>query len=108
ATDDQRIAETVKGFGGRVWMTGEAASGTDRVAQVAARLDSEVVVNVQGDHPFVSGATIDAVIAPFASDAELTMSTAASLLTTEEAYRNPSVVKVVTNLRGDALYFSRA
>jgi 3-deoxy-manno-octulosonate cytidylyltransferase (CMP-KDO synthetase) len=109
ATDDARIADAVRAFGGEVAMTSEAcASGTDRVAEVAATLEEEVFLNLQGDEPLMSPAVVDAVIAPLLSDRAVEMTTAALPMDDMERFSDPMVVKVVADDRGDALYFSRA
>jgi 3-deoxy-manno-octulosonate cytidylyltransferase (CMP-KDO synthetase) len=84
------------------------ASGTDRVAEVAASLDCDIVVNVQGDLPFVEARTIDDLTGALASDPSLPMSTARRRLDDPQAIADPNVVKVVVAPDGDALYFSRA
>ncbi len=104
ATDDPRIAAAVRPFC-RVEMTrADHPSGTDRIAEVAGRLDCDAVVNIQGDEPLLDPAVVDAVAGALA-DAE--MSTAAAPLTDPLEYDNPNVVKVVLNAEGRALYFSR-
>jgi len=109
ATDDERIASAVRGFGGIVAMTGAThRTGTDRIAEVAAGLPCEIVVNLQGDEPLIEPATIEAVIAPLMSDPMLEMSTACVAIPDRSDYENPNVVKVVKDRTGRALYFSRA
>jgi 3-deoxy-manno-octulosonate cytidylyltransferase (CMP-KDO synthetase) len=109
ATDDERIADAVTKFGGTVRMTrSDHLTGTDRLAEVAADLDCDLVVNVQGDEPLIEPDTIDAAIEPFRDDAALVMSTVCTLILTNEAIADPNVVKVVTDVRGFALYFSRS
>ena len=109
ATDDQRIADAVQRHGGEAQMTSPTArSGTDRVAEVAATLDAEIIVNVQGDEPLIDPSTIDAAIAPLIADPELQVSTTSEPITEIEDVFNPSVVKVVTDARDFALYFSRS
>ncbi len=104
ATDDVRIAEAVRGFC-RVEMTSAGhPSGTDRVAEVAARCECDGVVNIQGDEPLIEPGVIDTVAGAL-EHAE--MSTAAALVRTPEEYANPNAVKVVVNAAGQALYFSR-
>lgn len=104
ATDDERIRSAVAPFC-RVEMTSEHhPSGSDRIAEVAGRLNCDAVVNVQGDEPLIDPEVIDLVAAALAS-AE--MSTAATPIKRLEEYDNPNVVKVVTDLSGRALYFSR-
>ena len=109
ATDDERIAETVRVFGGEAVMTrSDHPSGTDRLAEVAANLDSDIVVNVQGDEPLIEPGMIDQAVAPLAADPTIPMGTLKSRIDDPCDYLNPNVVKVVTDLQGFALYFSRA
>jgi 3-deoxy-manno-octulosonate cytidylyltransferase (CMP-KDO synthetase) len=109
ATDDQRIAEAVAAFGGEALMTRrDHPTGTDRLAEVAARLDCDVVVNVQGDEPMVAPSMIEQVVAPFAGDATAVMTSLRTRLTSRAEYLDPNVVKVVVDRRDVALYFSRA
>lgn len=104
ATDDARIAEAARSFC-RVEMTREDhPSGSDRIAEVAARCDCEAVVNIQGDEPLIEPAVIDAVAGALKSD---DMSTAATQIKDVAEYESPNVVKVVVNAAGRALYFSR-
>ncbi len=109
ATDDERIAAAVRGFGGIAAMTHAAhRTGTDRIAEVAAGLPCEIVVNLQGDEPLIEAETIEAVIAPLMSDPMLEMSTVCVAIKNPSDYDDPNVVKVVKDQRGLALYFSRA
>ena len=109
ATDDERIADVVRSFGGEVAMTSRThATGTDRLAEAAAATDAEIVVNVQGDEPLLDPAFIDGVVAPFRTDPGLPMSTVSLPLTSVEEMLSPGVVKVVADAHGDALYFSRS
>ncbi len=109
ATDDDRIAEAVRTFGGEVAMTrADHATGTDRLAEVAEHLVDDLIVNVQGDEPLIDPAMIEAAIAPMLADKAIPMGTLKTPLTCLEEYNNPNVVKVVTDLNGFALYFSRA
>ena len=104
ATDDSRIAEVVKKFC-RVEMTRpEHPSGTDRIAEAAARCTCDAVVNIQGDEPLIDPAVIDAVASALAQNE---MATAATPVKNPAEYDNPNVVKVVVNAAGRALYFSR-
>jgi 3-deoxy-manno-octulosonate cytidylyltransferase (CMP-KDO synthetase) len=109
ATDDERIAAAVRGFGGAAIMTRtDHVSGTDRIAEAVASLPCRVVVNVQGDEPLIEPRTIDAALEPLLADASIGMSTISRPFVSIDEFRSPHVVKVVTNLAGDALYFSRA
>lgn len=104
ATDDARIADVAKQFC-RVEMTRpDHPSGSDRIAEVAARCDCDAVVNIQGDEPLIDPAVIDAVAGALEQNE---MSTAATPIRTVEEYDNPNAVKVVTDAAGRALYFSR-
>jgi 3-deoxy-manno-octulosonate cytidylyltransferase (CMP-KDO synthetase) len=104
ATDDTRIREVVQHFC-RVEMTrSEHPSGSDRIAEVAARCACDAVVNIQGDEPLIDPAVIDAVALALN---ENEMSTAATTVRSVCEYDNPNVVKVVVNAAGRALYFSR-
>ncbi len=108
ATDDQRIADFVSAWGGAVQMTSaEHESGTDRVAEVAAERKNEVVLNMQGDEPLVTGAMLDQILAGFAAS-PVEMGTAALPLSETEDSGDPNLVKVVLDGDGYALYFSRA
>jgi len=109
ATDDRRIEEAVQAFGGTAVMTSAAhQSGTDRLAEVAAAIDCDLVVNVQGDEPVLAPETIDAAVAPFADDPALEMSTLRRRITDSTELHNPNVTKVVVDGGGFAMYFSRA
>jgi 3-deoxy-manno-octulosonate cytidylyltransferase (CMP-KDO synthetase) len=112
ATDDERVRAAVEAHGHTAFMTrSDHASGTDRVAEVAAALgwpDEEIVVNVQGDEPLIRPALIDRVAATLAADAQAAAATAAHPLTDSRDFFDPNVVKVVCGSKGRALYFSRA
>lgn len=112
ATDDARIRDTVQGFGGEVCMTrADHASGTDRIAEVIATLGigpDEIVLNLQGDEPLMPPALMRQVADTLAARPDAVMATASHAIHDLESFRNPNVVKVVTDQRGYALYFSRA
>jgi 3-deoxy-manno-octulosonate cytidylyltransferase (CMP-KDO synthetase) len=109
ATDDDRIAAAVRGFGGAAIMTrADHVSGTDRIAEVVSAMPCRAVINLQGDEPLIEPETIDAAVKPLLEDSTLEMTTICRPLASLDEFRNPNVVKVVTNYRGDALYFSRA
>jgi 3-deoxy-manno-octulosonate cytidylyltransferase (CMP-KDO synthetase) len=112
ATDDARIEEACKGFGAEVVMTREDHnSGTDRLAEVAGKLglaSDAIVVNVQGDEPLIPPSVIDQVAANLAAHPEARMATLAEPIEDLQALFNPNVVKVVSDLNGLALTFSRA
>ena len=109
ATDDPRILETAKNFGGEAMLTSARhESGTDRLAEVARKIKAEWVVNVQGDLPFVRPQTILRTLRPLRRSRSISMGTARTPIFQQEEWLNPNVVKVVTDRRGFALYFSRA
>jgi 3-deoxy-manno-octulosonate cytidylyltransferase (CMP-KDO synthetase) len=109
ATDDRRIADAVSQFGGDARMTSSGhQSGTDRLAEVAAALDCDLIVNVQGDEPLIEPDMIDEAVAPFAADAALEMSTLRKRIDDPSERQNPNVTKVVVDDDDFALYFSRA
>ena len=109
ATDDRRILDAVEAFGGVARMTGSGhRTGTDRVAEVAADLACGIVVNVQGDEPLLDPGMITAVLKPLLHDPSMQMTTARRALADPADRSNPHVVKVVTDVTGDALYFSRS
>ncbi|MBN9123024.1 MAG: 3-deoxy-manno-octulosonate cytidylyltransferase [Planctomycetes bacterium] len=108
ATDDRRIFDAVREFGGHPIMTrADHPSGTDRVAEVAAHRAADVLVNVQGDEPRIDPADID-LLAELMRDPTSDMATLAVPITDPDAYHSPNVVKVVCDDRGRALYFSRS
>jgi 3-deoxy-manno-octulosonate cytidylyltransferase (CMP-KDO synthetase) len=104
ATDDERIAGVVRHFSTVAITRDDHPSGTDRIAEVAARHDFDAVVNIQGDEPLIDAAVVDAVASEL-DRAEMT--TAATLIRDPAELDNPNVVKVVVNTAGRALYFSR-
>jgi 3-deoxy-manno-octulosonate cytidylyltransferase (CMP-KDO synthetase) len=109
ATDDQRILEAVKSFGGNAVITSPTHStGTDRVAEVARKLKSEIIVNVQGDEPLIRGTIIDHAIRPLLTDETVPMSTLITRIEEVKDWLNPHIVKVVVNQKNFALYFSRS
>ncbi len=109
ATDDERIMKAVADFGGEAMMTSSAhATGTDRIAEVAKRIDCEIVVNVQGDEPLISPEMIDEAIHPMVDDPGIPLGTLAKKITDPAELADPNVVKVVCDAQGFALYFSRA
>jgi 3-deoxy-manno-octulosonate cytidylyltransferase (CMP-KDO synthetase) len=108
ATDDLRIATRVNGFGGKVRLTKAHETGTDRLAEVAATLECDVVVNVQGDEPLVDPNAIGELVAPFAGDSGLQMTTLFRRIHNQAELSNPNITKVVVDRGGFAMYFSRA
>lgn len=112
ATDDERIARAVTAAGGHAVMTrADHASGTDRLQEVAAQLqlaDDDVIVNVQGDEPLIPAAVIEQVAANLMARPDFAMATLCEPITRMEDVLNPNIVKVVRDVEGRALYFSRA
>lgn len=109
ATDDPRVADALKPFGASVVMTRpDHPSGTDRIAEVADQTGAKIIVNVQGDEPFIEPETIDATIRLLLESPEVPMATARHRITDPEVIADPNVVKVVCDRHGRALYFSRS
>lgn len=107
ATCDREIADAVRAFGGQVAMTsGAHRSGTDRVAEAAADLDADVIVNLQGDEPLIDPASIDRALEPFAQSHDVVM-TSLMVPIDHHAAADENLVKVVVDLENWALYFSR-
>jgi 3-deoxy-manno-octulosonate cytidylyltransferase (CMP-KDO synthetase) len=114
ATDDARIEQHVQQFGGKVVSpTGDYQSGTDRIAAALTMIEAregttfDQVVNVQGDEPLIDTESVDAIIDTLQRD-DVDIVTLASPFETDDEWRSRDIVKVVTTLHGDALYFSRA
>ena len=109
ATDDERVAAPGRAAGGAAMMTSAThQSGTDRIAEVATKVDADIYINVQGDQPFTDPRDLDAVAAPMLADASIDMATLATPIADLEEFRNPTKVKVVCDASGNALYFSRS
>ena len=109
ATDDLRIATRVREFGGQVRLTKAThETGTDRLAEVVTSMDCDVVVNVQGDEPLIDPRAIDELVAPFAADPSVQMTTLFRRIQDPSDFHNPNVTKIVVDRGGFALYFSRA
>lgn len=110
ATDDERIAEHVRGFGGKVMMTDtNHQSGTDRCAEVVHKYDGlcDAVINIQGDEPFIDPTQIDALAFAF-SELHTQIATLIKPLKDEADVKNPNIVKVTQNKDHQAIYFSRS
>lgn len=108
ATDDERVAEAVRAFGGRCVMTSpDHPSGTDRLAEVMRQVDADVYVNLQGDEPLVRPGDIAILAAGMRADPSVQVGTLCHAIPAAEA-NNPNTVKVVLAANGDALYFSRS
>ena len=109
ATDDRRIAGAVEAWGGRAIMTSpDHPSGTDRLAEAMQAIDGDIIVNIQGDQPFLDPVMIEECVEPLLDDPQRQMATLMVPITNEADWRDPSVVKVVTDHEGYALYFSRS
>ena len=109
ATDDERIRAAVESFGGEVQMTrDDHPSGTDRLAEVAERIEADLIVNVQGDEPLIDPIMIEAAVAPLLDNPAIEMGTLMTRISDPMEYNNPNIVKVVVDQNGFALYFSRA
>lgn len=110
ATDHPKLEGAVRGFGGQAVLTDpQAASGTDRVAEVARSMpEMDVLVNVQGDEPEISGAAIDLAVDTLAGHPTADMSTLATPIRSRRQLEDPACVKLVRNERGEAMYFSRS
>ena len=109
ATDDLRIAVAVRRFGGEVRMTRpDHVTGTDRLAEVAATLECDIVVNVQGDEPLIDPDSITEAVASLVDDASLQITTLYRRISTPQELADTNVVKMVVDRAGFALYFSRA
>lgn len=110
ATDDQRIYDCVEGFGGKAVMTREDhKSGTDRIEEAVEKIgtDADVIINVQGDEPFIQPSQVDTLMHLFDAS-ETQIGTLGKLFESMEAVENPNSPKIVTDNRGFALYFSRS
>jgi 3-deoxy-manno-octulosonate cytidylyltransferase (CMP-KDO synthetase) len=109
ATDDDRIKHAVEEFGGEAVLTRrDHRTGTDRVAEIAAHLEAEIYVNVQGDEPLIDPGTIDAVVAEMLDDDSIQIATPCTAITQANDVMDPNIVKVVRDFDGNCLYFSRA
>jgi 3-deoxy-manno-octulosonate cytidylyltransferase (CMP-KDO synthetase) len=111
-TDDERIMDCVKGFGGKAVMTSkEHPSGTDRIAEATEILglkNDDIVVNIQGDQPLFSSSIISQMVKPLVDDKTITMGTVMYRISDPSEINNSNIVKVVTDNNGFALYFSRS
>jgi 3-deoxy-manno-octulosonate cytidylyltransferase (CMP-KDO synthetase) len=109
ATDDPRIVDEVARFGGRSALTSPACpSGTDRLAEAARQIEADLVVNVQGDQPFIDPRMIDEAVKPLLDEPELPMATLIHPIHKAADLQDPGVVKAVVDLHGNGLYFSRS
>lgn len=109
ATCDEEIREVVEGFGGAVLMTSAAHErASDRVAEAAAALEADIIVMIQGDEPMIIPSMIATAVAPMFQDPSVACVNLARRIVSREEYLDRNTIKVVMNLHGDALYFSRA
>ena len=109
ATDDERIHKAARDFGAEVVMTDtKHRSGTDRIAEAIQDIEADLIINIQGDEPLIDSRCIDQTVQLLMEDAAADMATLKAPITSMEDFMNPSVVKVVTDEKGYALYFSRA
>lgn len=110
AVDDDKVFRVAKDFGAEVFMTPkEIASGSDRIALVAEKIkDASIIVNIQGDEPFIQGKMIDEAIEPLLFDKKVSLSTLAKRIVNVDDMKSASVVKVVFDYNNYAMYFSRA
>lgn len=107
ATDDERIFSAVIEFGGKVIMTGECSCGSDRVYQACKNIDADIILNIQGDEPTIKIEMIQDLISAF-NDPKVEMATLKKEISSNEDVHNPNIVKVITDVNDDALYFSRS
>jgi 3-deoxy-manno-octulosonate cytidylyltransferase (CMP-KDO synthetase) len=109
ATDDERIADVIRACGGRTILTSpEHPSGTDRIAEAIQTVDADIVVNVQGDQPFIDPDMIEEAVQPLLDEPDLPMATIVHPIEREKDLQDPNVVKAVADIHGNALYFSRS
>jgi 3-deoxy-manno-octulosonate cytidylyltransferase (CMP-KDO synthetase) len=110
AVDDEKVFQVVRDFGAEVMMTPKnIATGSDRIALVAKKYDNaEIIVNIQGDEPFISGVMIDQAIEPLLFDKTINVSTLAKKIQTPYELESPTIVKVVFDYKNFAMYFSRS
>ena len=109
ATDDERVVKAVEAFGGEARMTrSEHRTGTERVAEVAAREEGDVFINVQGDEPLLDPNAIDVAVNSLLAEPQASISTVATPIKTPGDIMDPNVVKAVLDFDGNAIYFSRA
>ena len=109
ATDDERIVKAVETFGGEARMTRpDHRTGTERVAEVAAHVEGEIFVNVQGDEPLLDPVALETAVNALLEEPRATISTVATPIRTPSDIMDPNAVKVVLDFDGNALYFSRA
>ncbi|KUP05557.1 3-deoxy-manno-octulosonate cytidylyltransferase [Bacillus coahuilensis m2-6] len=109
ATDDQRIKDTVESFGGECFLTSVShQTGTDRIAEVAEQISSDIILNVQGDEPLLKSTHIDELIKPLLKNEKISMATLKTRINSHGDIHNVNIVKVITNKNNEAIYFSRS
>lgn len=109
ACDDQRILRAAHNFGAQALMTAkDHESGTDRIAQAAANIPTDIVINIQGDEPLIASSVIDDLAEILLADENIPMATVIKRIDHEEDLLNPNVVKAVVDCQQNALYFSRS
>jgi len=110
ATDDQEIADVITNIGGKVELTDpNLPTGSERVASVAEHYpDMDVVINLQGDEPFIKPSMLESLVAPYLAGETPEMTTLASPLNMTTSYHQPGAVKVITDIHHNAIYFSRS
>ncbi len=109
ATDDKKIFEAVREFGGKPVMTSRKhKSGTDRIAEVAKKIKADIIVNIQGDEPLIKSSMLDKAVEPLIQDSGLEMSTLICRVADKKLLSDSNIVKVAVDKNGYALYFSRA
>lgn len=109
ATDDQRILQVVRAFGGTAELTSpDCATGTDRIAEIARQYDDQIILNVQGDEPLIRPDVIQQAADPLQRDSGIQMASLCRPLADDEDPSNPNLVKVLMDCHNRALYFSRS
>jgi 3-deoxy-manno-octulosonate cytidylyltransferase (CMP-KDO synthetase) len=109
ATDDERIFNAVEKFGGNAIMTSiRHKSGTERIIEASKNINCEIIVNIQGDEPFINPKTIDKIINCLIQEKKINIATAATRIISDKDINDPNTVKVVFDKNNNALYFSRA
>lgn len=109
ACDEEHVLERVKAFGANAVLTSkDHLSGSDRVAEAAAKINAGIIVNIQSDEPFIQPQLIDRLVEALEKDTVPVMATPVKRIASDEEFRNPNIVKVVIDKSSNALYFSRA
>ncbi|MFB3894983.1 MAG: 3-deoxy-manno-octulosonate cytidylyltransferase [bacterium] len=109
ATEDERIVRVVEQAGGKAIMTSAShQSGSDRLGEVAGKIDADIIVNIQGDEPLLEPEMLDEMVRPLIDDKTILMGTLKKRISNPEDLQNPNIVKVVCDKNGFAIYFSRS